>query len=52
MQGGEYGEEWEPASEQRVRRVSDLNLLRGFVAWGLEGGIKVIARLMRLTTHG
>jgi hypothetical protein len=52
MPWGEDREEWEAASEQRVRRVSDLKLLRGFVGWVLEGGIELIARSTNSAMNG
>jgi hypothetical protein len=49
MPWGEHGEAWEATTEERVRRVSHLNRLGGFVTWVLEGGIKVCARLIAST---
>jgi hypothetical protein len=52
MPWSEHGEEWEPAPKQRMRRVSDLDLLGKGVERVLEGGIEVFGRLIRSTIEG
>jgi hypothetical protein len=47
MPRGEDRDKWEAVTEERVRRVGDLDLLGLFVGWILEGGIKLMARSTR-----
>jgi hypothetical protein len=51
MQRSEDGEELEASAEERVRRVSHLNLLGGVVERVLEGGMKIFSRLIPSITR-